>query len=181
MSCDFITKGKRLGCLEGQGGVKNFYFALYADYGISATNQVATNLGSLSETYKYEVTGSSHGLTETPTADWNNGTLFFTQVVSAQFPNIEAELQNEIFLLMRNRLVVFVEDYNGNIQIVGLGNGAKASNGSKVTGLASADLNGYTLEVTAEEKEMSPLLNDSAKTALLATVVNSYIGDTPSV
>lgn len=181
MSCDFITKGKRVGCIGNQGGVKNFYFALYGDYGITATNQVVSSLGSLADTYKYEVTGNAQGLTETPTADWTNGTLFFTQVVSAQFPNLDAELQNELFLLMRNRLVVFVEDYNGNVQIVGLVNGAKATGGSKVTGQASADLNGYTIEVSAEEKEMSPLLNDTAKTALYATVVNAYIGDTPSV
>lgn len=177
MSCDFITKGKKLGCLGGQGGVKNFYFALYGDYSIVPVAQEVSSIGSLATTYKYEVTGSSQGLSETPTADWTNGVLFFTQVVTATFPNIEAELQNELFLLMRNRLIVFVEDYNGNIQIVGLNNGAKATGGSKVTGQASADLNGYTLEVTAEEKEMSPLLDATAKTALFATVANSYIGE----
>ena len=181
MSYDFITKGKKINCIGAQGGVKNFYFALFGDYGISATNQLVSSLGTLADTYKYEVVGNVHGLTETPTANWDNGTLFFTQVASATFPNLDAELQNELFLLMRNRLLIFIEDYNGNIKLAGLNNGAKASNGSAVTGQAGADLNGYTAEFTAEEKEMAPFLDDTAKTALIASVVNSYIGDTPSV
>lgn len=181
MSCDFITKGKRVGCIGAQGGVKNFYFALFSDYGITATNQVVSSLGTLENVYKYEVTGSVHGLVETGTYDWNNGTLFFTQVANATFPVLEEELQNEVFLLMRNRLLVFVEDYNGNIKLAGMNNGAKATNGSAATGQAAADLNGYTIEITGEEKEMAPFLNDAAKTALTAAVVNSYIGDSPSV
>jgi hypothetical protein len=181
MSCDFITKGKKVGCIGAQGGVKNIYFALFGDYGISATNQIVASIGSLATTYKYELVGNVHGLTETPTASWDNGTLFFTQVLSATLPNLDAELQNELFLIMRNRTLVFVEDYNGNFKLMGINNGVKATGGSGVTGQAGADLNGYTIELTAEEKEMAPFLDDSAKTALVATVANAYIGESPSV
>lgn len=175
MACEFITKGKKLTCLQGKGGVKNIYFALFADYGIAVANEVVTGLGTLATTFKYEVTGAVNGLTETPTTSRDNGTFFVTQVLTATFANMSAELQNELKLLMRNFVLAFVEDYNGNIHLVGLENGALASNGSKVTGLASGDLNGYTIELTAEEKEFSPLLDGATKTALLATVSNTYI------
>jgi hypothetical protein len=181
MNCDFITKGKKVGCFEAQGGVKDVYFALFSDYGMSVANQVLTDLGSLATTYKYELEGNVHGLTETPTVSKDNGTFFVTQVMTATFPILGAELQNELNLLMRNRLLVFVADYNGNIKLAGISNGARATNGSAVTGLASADLNGYTIEISAEEKDFAPFLDDSSKTALIATVANSYIGESPSV
>jgi hypothetical protein len=60
-------------------------------------------------------------------------------------------------------------------------NSAKATNGSAVTGLAKGDLNGYTFEFTAEEPDFAPFLSSGAKTSLLATVQNSYIGEAPVV
>ena len=39
MACDFITKGKKAtACMDSIGGVKNYYFALWADYGITVAN-----------------------------------------------------------------------------------------------------------------------------------------------
>ena len=39
---------------------------------------------------------------------------------------------------------VAVEDYNGNVFIMGLENGAEVTGGTIVTGAAMADLSGYT-------------------------------------
>lgn len=178
--CDFITKGKKVGCIGGQGGVKNLYFALFSDYTFVVAAQVMTSIGTLDEVFKYEVTGNTNGLTETPTIDWNTGAKFFTQVAAATFPLLSSDLQNELDLIMRNRVVVFVEDYNGNIKAGGAFNSMKVSGGSAVTGNASADLSGYTIELTAEEQDMAPFLSTSAKTALLAAVSNSYVNE-PSV
>jgi hypothetical protein len=57
----------------------------------------------------------------------------------------------------------------------------EATGGTIVTGGASGDLSGFTLELTGEERYPAPFLNSASKTALLALVSNSYIGDTPSV
>tara|TARA_R110000868_G_scaffold227075_2_gene480058 strand:+ start:1194 stop:1724 length:531 start_codon:yes stop_codon:yes gene_type:complete len=176
MNCDFITKGKKVTCLGALGGVKNIYFGLYADYGITATAQVVASLGTLVETFKYEFTGNTNGLTETPTIDWNTGAYLFTQVLTGTFPIQDEETQHELSLLMRNRVIVFIEDYNSNIKLMGYVNSAKSTNGSAVLGLAKGDLTGYTIELTAEEPEYSPFLSSTAKTELLATVQNSYIG-----
>jgi len=175
--CDFITKGKKVGCIGGQGGVKNLYFALFSDYTFVVAAQVMSSIGTLDEVFKYEVAGNTNGLNETPTIDWNTGAKYFTQVVAATFPLLSSDLQNELDLLMRNRVIVFVEDYNGNIKVGGAFNAMKVSGGSATTGNASADLSGYTIELTAEEQDMAPFLGSSAKTALLAAVANVYVNE----
>jgi len=181
MSCDFITKGKKVSCLGAVAGVKNIYIGLYADYGITATAQVVNSVGGLDETFKYEFSSNTQGLTETPNINWDNGTKFISQVLVGNLPILDAETQEELSLMMRNRLIVFVEDYNGNVKLMGYINSAKATNGSAVTGLAKGDLNGYTFEFTAEEPDFAPFLSSGAKTSLLATVQNSYIGEAPVV
>lgn len=176
MNCDFITKGKKVGCIGALAGVKNIYVGLYADYGITATAQEVASIGTLAETFKYEFSSNTQGLTETPSINYDNGSLFVNQVLVGNLPIQDAETQEELFLMMRNRLVIFVEDYNDNIKLMGYVNSAKATNGSAVTGLAKGDLNGFTFEFTAEEPTFAPFLTSVAKTELLASVSNSYIG-----
>jgi hypothetical protein len=45
----------------------------------------------------------------------------------------------------------------------------------KVTGAAKGDLSGYTIELTAEEKDYAPFLASAAKTALYAAVEDVYV------
>ena len=175
-TCDFITKGRKVACLGANGGVKNIYVGLFADYGITATAQEITTIGTLAETFKYEFSSNTQGLTETPNINWDNGSQFYTQVLVGNLPIQDAETQEELFLMMRNRLVIFVEDYNDNIKLMGLKNSVKATNGSAVTGLAKGDLNGYTFEFSAEEPNFAPFLSSAAKTELFASVSASYIG-----
>jgi len=78
-------------------------------------------------------------------------------------------------LLAKSRTLVFEEDYNGNIKLMGLTNGAYGSAGTAVTGAAKGDLSGYTIELTAEEKDYAPFLASAAKTALFAAVEDSYV------
>jgi uncharacterized protein GlcG (DUF336 family) len=54
-------------------------------------------------------------------------------------------------LLGKNRLVVFVQDNNDNIWMVGRMDGAEVTAASTATGVAKGDLNGYTVTFTAEE------------------------------
>ena len=47
---------------------------------------------------------------------------------------------------------ILVEDYNSNVFVMGLENGADVSGGTIVTGAAMGDLSGYTLSFTGMEK-----------------------------
>lgn len=173
--CDF-SKGRKLPCKDQKGGIKNLYFANYDAYGITVASDVVTALGTLAEVFKWEVKGTANTLTETIVGSRDNGTTFFSQVVAATLPFLSPEAQNELTLIAYGRPIVFVEDYNGNIKIVGLENGAELTGGTIVTGGASADLSGFTIELTAEEKRGAPYLNSSMKTALYALVSADYVG-----
>ena len=177
MACDFITKGKlATACMNSIGGVKNFYFALWGDYGFKVVNgeinEIGLFVGSL---FKYEVTGNANSFTETLNTSMENMTAFVTQVASATFQGLDKDLQVQLSLLAKSRTLVFIEDYNDNIKLMGLTNGAYGSAGTSVTGAAKGDLSGYTIELTAEEKELAPFLASAAKTALYAAVEDVYV------
>ena len=176
MACDFITKGKKANtCMDSVGGVKNYYFALWGNYGMHIVLDEVLTLGTLAQVFKYEVTGNANSLTETLNTSMENMTAFVTQVASATFQGLNKDLQNQLSLLAKSRILVFEEDYNGNIKLMGLTNGAYCSAGTSVTGAAKGDLSGYTIELTAEEKDYAPFLMPEAKLELYAAVVDLYV------
>ena len=178
MACDFITKGKlATACMDSIGGVKNYYFALWGDYGITVAAGEVYSLGHLNtnRVFKYEVTGNANSLTETLNPSMENMTAFVTQVTSATFQGLNRELQVQLSWLAKSRTLVFIEDYNGNIKLMGLTNGAYGSAGTAVTGAAKGDLSGYTIELTAEEKDYAPFLGSDAKMVLYALVEDEYV------
>lgn len=168
MSC-LISKGKLLGCKDQRGGYKNLYFANYADYAFVVAAHQVTSLGTLAEVFKYEVKATTNALTETGTSSEDNGTFLNAQSVAVTLPKLAADLQAQVQLICASRPYVFVEDYNGNILLLGATNGTMSSC-TKVTGGSGGDLTGYTLAITAEEGNLSPFLDATTKTALFALV-----------
>jgi len=173
--CD-IGKGRLLPCKDQKAGVKNIYVANYDAYGMTVVADELTSLGTLTEVFKWELKGTTNTLTQAPNISRDNGTAFFNQVISATFPKLDAETQQELTLMMYGRPQVFVEDYNGNIFLCGVENGMEMTAGTIVTGGAGGDLTGYTIELTGTEKLGAPFLNSSMKTALLALVSTDVIG-----
>jgi len=169
MACP-ITAGKLLNsCKNQRGGYKNLYFANYNSYAFVIANQILTDLGTLAEVFKYEVKATTNTLTETGTSSEDNGTYLVAQSLAVTLPKLAADLQAQVQLICQGRPFVFVEDYNGNILLLGATNGTMA-NCTKVTGGAGGDLTGYTLTITAEEGSLSPFLDSGSKTDLLTLV-----------
>ena len=103
MACDFITKGKKAtACMDSVGGVKNYYFASWGNYGITVAAGEVSSLGSLAlgnnGIFKYEVTGNANSLTETLNPSMENMTAFVTQVASATFQGLNKDLQVQLSL-----------------------------------------------------------------------------------
>ena len=168
MSC-LISKGKLLGCKDQRGGYKNLYFANYDQYGFVIAAHELIGLGTLDEVFKYEVKATTNALTETGTSSEDNGTFLNAQSVAVTLPKLSADLQGQVQLICASRPYVFIEDYNGNIMLLGATNGTMSSC-TKVTGGAGGDLTGFTLAITAEEGNLSPFLDSAMKTALKALV-----------
>lgn len=173
MSC-LISAGKLLGCKDQRGGYKNLYFANYDDYSFVIAAHEVTSLGSLDEVFKYEVKATTNTLTETGTSSQDNGTFLNAQSLAVTLPKLSADLQAQVQLICASRPYVFVEDYNGNILLVGAANGTM-SNCTKVTGGSGADLSGFTLTIAGEESNLSPFLDSATKSALFALVSNVVV------
>jgi hypothetical protein len=170
-----ITAGRLLNnCKNQRGGIKNLYFANYDNYGFVVSNQLVTDLGTLDEVFKYEVKATTNALTETGTSSEDNGTYLVAQSLAVTLPKLAADLQAQVQLICQGRPFVFVEDYNGNIMLLGATNGTM-SNCTKVSGAAGGDLSGFTLTIAAEEGGLSPFLDNTNKTALLTLVSEDVV------
>ena len=153
MACD-LTKGRALPCRDSVGGLKAVYFVEFGDLGaITLSGDEVTNMtgtdGALTA-YKYELKGTS-SVEQTINASRENGTVFFDQAVSLTLPQLSKEDNNEIKLLAYGRPHIFVEDYNGNVYLVGREHGADVTGGSVASGAAMGDMSGYTLTFNAME------------------------------
>ena len=150
MACD-LTKGRKEPCKDVVGGLKAVYFVDYGDLGtVTKTEDEITDLSGTFTTYKYELKGNS-SFEQTITASRENGTTFFEQTLNLTLKKLTKEDHKEIKLLAYGRPHVAVEDYNGNVFIMGLEHGADVSGGTIVTGAAMGDLSGYTLTLSGIE------------------------------
>jgi hypothetical protein len=87
------------------------------------------------------------------------GNVFYSQVLEVTIPKMEAAVNAEIADLIKTRLCVIVETANGERLVMGLLNGVDVTGGTITVGAAAADMHGYTLTFTAEEKAPAPVLS----------------------
>ena len=150
MACD-LTRGRKEPCKDVVGGLKAVYFTDFGDYGtVTQTDDEITDMDGTFTAYKYELKGNS-SFEQTITSSRENGTNFFEQTLNLTLKKLSKEDNKELKLLAYGRPHVAVEDYNGNVFIMGLEHGAEVTGGTISTGAAMGDLSGYTLTLAAEE------------------------------
>ena len=167
MACD-ITKGRLdTPCKTGVGGVKAFYFAnfeplIYKEFektdGLITSLLTGPDTRTPIELYKYELRSSGHNLEDANENSEETGTSFVTSTFTAILKQIGATTRDELQLASFGRPHVFVEDYNGNFLLVGIENGCTVTV-NQVTGSAMGELSGYNLTITAQERELSYLVD----------------------
>ena len=157
MACD-LTRGRKEGCKESVGGLKAIYFTDFGDLGTITYADAAnedyqiTDLSGTFTAFKYELKGNSN-FEQTITANLENGTTFFEQSLSVTLKKLTKEDHKELKLLSYGRPHIAVEDYNGNVFVMGVEHGAELSGGTVATGSAMGDLSGYTLTLSSMEVE----------------------------
>jgi hypothetical protein len=150
MACD-LTRGRKEPCKDVVGGLRAVYFTDFGDFGtVTQTGDEITDMSGTFTAFKYEVKGNS-SFEQTITSSRENGTTFFEQTLNLTLHKLSKEDHAEIKLLAFGRPHVAVEDYNGNVFVMGLEHGADVSGGTIVTGAAMGDLSGYTLTLTGQE------------------------------
>ena len=178
MACD-LTLGRKEPCKDVVGGLKNVYFVAFGKLGtVTLTNDEITNLtgdsGALTA-FKYELKGNS-SFEQTINASRENGTTFFDQTLNLTLKKLTKEDNKELKLLAYGRPHVAVEDYNGNVFMMGLEHGADVNGGTIVTGAAMGDLSGYTLTLNAQETAPANFMDSDTKDIDFPFSVVDYAG-----
>lgn len=184
MACD-LTRGRKEPCKDVVGGLKNIYFVDFGDLGtVTKTDDEITNLTGDSSNdltaFKYELKGNS-SFEQTVNASRENGTVFYEQTLNLTLKKLSKEDNKELKLLAYGRPHVAVEDYNGNVFLMGLEHGADVSGGTIVSGASMGDLSGYTLTLTAQEREPANFMASDTVDADFPFSVTDFAGLTGTI
>lgn len=153
--------GRGVGCKDALGGIKRLYIAEWSEgmWEDIAAGAVAGLSGTTAiDFYTYDMNRGSGSLNQTITASIENGTVFYDQALTANFSKLAAADITELTNITKGRMSVLVEDNNGNWFVMGHSRGVEASGGVVQTGTASGDLNGFTIEMNAQEVAAAPFL-----------------------
>jgi hypothetical protein len=158
MACSITVSGRSFPCKDKIGGIKRVWIAPFdADNWGSITSGVIAAAEAVT-VYGFELTKNSGSFQQTVTASVENGTVFFSQVLELTMPNLAATDNEEIYDLLKSRLAVIIQDNNDNYMLMGHTTGAEATGGTVGTGTAKGDLNGYQIQLTAEEAIPAPFV-----------------------
>ncbi len=153
MACELST-GFSLDCKDGIGGIKQIVLVDKAEvnsFGFDADENVTAINGPLAgDLYTYELPTQTGSFEETINFNRDAGTIFYTQTVNVMLNKLSSAKRLELQNVATARVIVFVEDTNGNWWAVGYEYGADLSTATAATGAVLGDMNGYTLAFTHE-------------------------------
>ena len=173
MACDDISLGRLEPC-KSVGGLKSAYFINYDsdlyDNAVKAPDDSITSFGLITaNAYKYDLRGTNN-FDEANEVSKENGTSFWTGTGTITLKNQDAITRKELKLMSYGRPIVITEAYDCSFKIYGLENGSDVSVNT-ASGASMGDLNGYTLTITAQEKEPAFFI-DSALLGTEITVIS---------
>jgi len=173
MPC-LIKSGRKLPCKAAFGGIKNIYLMPFGNIS-SVIIDPSTCEGTLAYTdaaiewFKYEVKGAS-SLDTTITSSRDAGTTFYTQTLNLTLTFLDACTQEQLEIVAQARPNCLVEDYYGNLFLVGKNNGTELTSGQIQTGAAPGDLSGFVVTMEAME-ENAPVFITLLPTNISSTQV----------
>lgn len=166
-TCLTLSKGRKIACKSGSAGIKMVSFGVFdTAFSFSATSGEITGIPvGLTAVYAYETNNDGSNYVETIASDKQTRSTLFTGALNLVLPKIDTDTRNEIMMLTKGLVWIFVEDYNGNVYLVGKDSGADLIGGTIATGGARTDLNGYTLNFQSMENESFMKLSSGATTS----------------
>ena len=180
MACSLTLAGRELPCKNNVGGVKNVWILTnYNSTGESAfvpgmySAVTGGRIASTAVATLYNDYASPKNVTtftQTINSSVENGNIFYTQVLSLTVSKEVAADVIELREMKKGRLAIIVEDYNGVKYVMGHTRGAEVSGGTVTTGTAVGDLNGITIEFTAEEQIPCPQVGAGTNMTFTPTV-----------
>ena len=171
MACSLTVTGRSLPCRDALGGVKKVWIGaapftdgIWTAVGATTPGEIDNSTAGVA-LQDFASPKNTSSLTQTVNASVENGTVFYSQVLSLVCNKPVAADVAEIQELAKGRLIIVVQDLNDNYFVMGHTRGAELTGGSLATGTAIGDLNGFTLEFTAEEGIPAPFLDRTSAEA----------------
>lgn len=167
MSC-YISSGVQLGCSDGIGGIKTIYV-------LGATGGTAPSVSSVSVTgstgpitgitgsgtwFQFELKRNTSSLAQNVQKNFENGSIFFEQVLNAVLYKYDQDKRNQLKILSQNdKIQIIAVDQNDVQYYLGQTNGMYLSGGGAETGTAFGDRNGFTLTFTGQEPQPANVIS----------------------
>jgi hypothetical protein len=150
-----LTNGIPLACQDSVGGVKTVYIGAYSDTTTFTydVDDVIDTVASTETFYTFKFRPQSAANSEEGNHSLENGTNFYTQTLTMNFPKADAAKRNVLKLLAKTAMHVIVEDNNGTYWWLGLVNGADLSASTTSNGQAFGDLSGLALTILGNEPQ----------------------------
>ena len=165
MACD-LAAGRAFPCKDAIGGIKDVCFIALDDAAFAAiASGAVADTTAIMTAYRYELLKNTGSFVQTINDTMATGGLFYNQVLTIQFPKLDAVTNDELQSLLQSRLVAIVRDSNNNTHIMGYSDGAECTGGSLNSGTAKGDSQGYELTFTAEEALPAPFFIDITNTS----------------
>jgi hypothetical protein len=164
MACNITVNGRALACKDALGGIREVYIGRWIGTGtwVQPSNGAISDAAEAIQLFQFAVQAGSSSFTQTVTASTENGSVFYTQVLSLSFNKMAATDVSEIAELNKGRLMIVVRDKNDQYWVMGHVSGCEVTGGTFVSGQAAGDLNGATMEITAMEVTAAPLLSTTS-------------------
>ena len=179
MACN-LTAAIGLNCKDTVGGIKAIYFSDFqvSGYaGMTFASGVLDGIDTAQTVFRYDVQPNTASLTTTVTNE-PAGSASFDSALEITLNILKQTTSEELQLLIQTRVFAYILDANDNVYCIGLQNGCTVTGGTFVTGQARADMQGYTLTVTAGEGEYPPSITASTDSASAAWPFDQVDGGT---
>lgn len=176
MSC-YISSGVDLGCSDGIGGIKSIWV-------LGASGATAPSVSAVSITgstgpitgitgsgvwYNFELKRNTSSLSQNTTKNFENGTIYWEQVLTAVLFKYDQDKRNQLLVLGQNdKIQIVAVDQNDVAYYLGQVNGMYLSGGSAATGTAFGDRNGFELIFTGQEAAPANVVSGTLSTIFAA-------------
>ena len=169
MACENINKSRLLGCKTGFSGIKAVGFLPFANLTLSATDMFE-GVGLTGSIYKFYLKNDGNTYTEEIDSNRQTHTTVYNGTLNLVLPSLDRETRDQVKLLAYGNPQIFLELYNGQIQLIGAELGADLSGGSITTGGARTEMSGYSLTFTTQERRPLVWLGVTGSTAYNAAI-----------
>jgi hypothetical protein len=166
MSC-YISSGVQLGCSDGIGGIKSIWVLgatgstepSVASIAIDGDGAI-TGITGAGTWFQFELKRNTSSLAQNTTKNFENGTIFWEQVLTAVLFKYDQDKRNQLKVLGQNdQIQIIAIDQNDVQYYLGQVNGMYLSGGSAATGTAYGDRNGFELIFTGQEPQPASVVD----------------------